>query len=117
MALDGNPIGNHGVAALAAPLRTLPALELLGLVGCEVSDAGVASLFANLGKDDFRALARPAIARNRITDGGMVTLLAALEAGGLPKLVNHYIDLLADNPASAAAVTAVHDALVKRRSQ
>jgi len=40
-------------------------------------------------------------------------LLAALDAGGLPKLVNDMY-LLKENPASAVAVEAVKAALVKR---
>jgi len=40
-------------------------------------------------------------------------LLAALDTGGLPKLVDVYY-LLRDNPASAVAVQALKHALVKR---
>ena len=112
--LQGNPIGNQGVAALAAPLRKLPALETLFLWDCcEIGDEGVASLVDNLGKDDFKALDELCIDSNKITDAGMAKLLAALDAGGLPKLVNQPY-LLDENPASAVAVEAVHEALVKR---
>ena len=120
MALDGNPIGNHGVAALAAPLRTLPALETLNLIKCEIGDDGVASLFADLGKDDFRALTKPALARNGITNVGMATLEASVGAGRLPALRTDnngttWLELfLPHNPASPSAVQAVVDALAKR---
>ena len=44
------------MAALAAPLRDLPALKTLYLTSCDIGDEGVASLVANLGKDDFKAV-------------------------------------------------------------
>jgi len=111
--LQGNPIGNQGVAALASPLRKRRAIQTLLLGGCEIGNEGVASLVDNLGKDDFKALDELCIDSNKITDAGMAKLLAALDAGGLPKLVNH-MWVLKDNPASAVAVEAVHDALAKR---
>jgi len=106
-----NPISNQGVAALAAPLRKLPALNQLLLSGCEIGDEGVASLVDNLGKDDFKALEKLWLDHNKITDAGVAKLLAALDAGGLPKLAN---PLLHDSPASAVAVEAVKHALAKR---
>ena len=111
--LLGNPIGNRGVAALAAPLRKLPALTKLFLGYCEIGDEGVASLVDNLGKDDFKALETLRLGNNKITDAGVTKLLAALDAGGLPKLVNDP-NMLFSNPASAVAVEAVKAALVKR---
>jgi len=111
--LQGNPIGSQGVAALAAPLRKMPALSQLFLSYCEIGDEGVASLVDNLGKDDFKALQLLWQNHNKITDAGVAKLLAALDAGGLPKLVNQAY-LLEDNPASAVAVEAVHEALVQR---
>jgi len=110
--ISGNPIGNRGVAALAAPLRKLPALGTMFLGRCEIGDEGVASLVDNLGKDDFKALERLYLERNKITDAGAAKLLAALDAGGLPKLVNDP-NMLFSNPASADVVKAVHDALAK----
>ena len=74
---------------------------------------GVASLVADLGKDDFKALEVLRLHHNKITDAGVAKLLAALDAGGLPKLVNQP-NLLKDNPASAVAVEAVNHALAKR---
>ena len=50
---------------------------------------------------------------NKIIDAGVAKLLAALEAGGLPKLVNQPY-LLMDNLASAVAVEAVKATLAKR---
>jgi len=113
LGITGNPIGNQGVAALAAPLRKMPALKTMILGRCEIGDEGVASLLDNLGKDDFKALERLHLESNKITDAGVAKLLAALEAGGLPKLVGHW-DLLFNNPASAVAVEAVKHELAKR---
>ena len=114
MVLAHNPIGNQGVAALAAPLRNKrPALSQLIVGRCEIGDEGVASLVDNLGKDDFKALKLLRLSNNNITDAGVAKLLAALDAGGLPKLVSqHY--LLNNNPASAVAVESVNHALAKR---
>jgi len=117
LVLGGNPIGNQGVAALAALLRKMPALKQLALGRCEIGDKDVASLVDNLGKDDFKALKHLLLYNNKITDAGVAKLLAALDAGGLPKLVfQPYLPwyLLKDNPASAAAVEAVKHALAKR---
>ena len=113
LGLGGNPIGNQGVAALAAPLRKQPGLYQLILSACEIGDEGVASLVDNLGKDDFKALECLYLGPNKITDAGVAKLLAALDAGGLPKLVNDP-NMLFSNPASADVVKAVHAALAKR---
>ena len=109
--LTANPLGNQGVTSLTLALRKLPALKELRLTFCEIGDEGLSSLFANLGKDDFKALERLDLGDTDITDAGMTTLVAALDAGGLPKLIN--CDL-SDNEASTSAVQAVHDALAKR---
>ena len=121
LSLAGNPLGNQGVAALAMPeLRKRPALVGLVLSNCDIDDEGVASLFANLGKDDFKALVTLWISQNKITDAGMSTLATAIDAGGLPKLhsipTNPHFDMffLQHNRASASAVQAVKDALAKR---
>jgi len=111
--LAGNDIDDQGVAALAEPLRTLPALERLYLVGCGFGDEGVASLFVNLGKDDFKHLEVLWLSNNDISDVGMATLLTALNAGGLPELIDDELKLV-NVPASTAAVQAVHDVLAKR---
>jgi len=108
-----NPIGNQGVAALAVPLRKMPGLDRLYLWDCKIGDEGVASLVDNLGKDDFKNLTRLDLDYNKITDAGVTKLLAALDAGGLPKLVNQ-LCLLKGSPASAVAVEALKHALVKR---
>ena len=111
--ISGNPIGSQGVAVLAAPLRKMTALKELYVCENSIDDKGVASLVDNLGKDDFKALEELWMSDNKITDAGAAKLLAALDAGGLPKLLNHMY-VLKDNPASAVAVATVQDALAKR---
>ena len=112
----GNPIGNQGMAALAAPLRKLPALTRLILVMNQTGDEGAASLFANLGKDDFKALQRLWLGANQITDAGMTMLVAAIDTGRLPRLrSDRYGDkeyFLRQNRASASAVQAVELSLI-----
>ena len=132
LAASHNPIGHQGVAALAAPLRKLPALKELRLYNCGIRDEGVGSLFANLGKDDFKALKELDLSRNRLGDAAMTTLLAGLEAGRLPMLCNEHVMMtsglplllenvrLDENPASAplsAVTTAVKCALLHRHVQ
>jgi len=117
LSLGRNPIGNQGVASLAAPLRKLPLLETLYVNSCEIGDEGMASLVDNLGKDDFKALNQLWMHSNQITDAGVAKLLAALDAGGMPKLEVNDPCLLVANPASAVAVEAVKAALVKRSNR
>jgi len=111
--LSVNPIGKQGVAALGAPLRKLPALKELCLTRCNIGDEGVAMLVDNLGKDDFKALEELWLAYNKITDAGMVKIVAAIDAGGLPKLIDHEL-FIRNNAATAAALQAVDGALAKR---
>ena len=111
--IGNNPIGNQGVAALGAPLRMLPALKVLELSNCNIGDEGVASLVADLGKDDFKALKKLWLDDNKITDAGAAKLVATIDAGGLPKLVDHDY-FLKNNAATAAALQGVSLALDKR---
>ena len=56
------------------------------LIGCEIGDEGVASLVADLGKDDFKALTTLALRFNRINDAGYAMLASAINNGAMPKL-------------------------------
>ena len=114
LVLDDNPIGSEGMAALAAPLHKLPRLNELLICCCEIGDAGMASLVGSLGKNDFKALEFIWLRNNNITDAGMATLAAALDAGWLPNLQANVAFFLIGNPASAHAEQAVLDALYKR---
>jgi len=116
--LSHNPIGNQGLAALAAPLRARPALKELRLVKSELGDEGVASLVANLGKDDFKKLERLYLVDNSLnyTLKSCRTLVSVIDEGGLPALGE--IGVFSDyNPASAlgAGQKALEDALIARR--
>jgi len=108
--LGGNPIGNQGVAALAAPLRKMPALNQLFLTRCEIGDEGVASLVDNLGKDDFKALVMLDLDGNLVTDVGCAMLVDAIKAGFLPSVDQAYLasDFVSDEAEAAlsAAVSA-----------
>ena len=106
-----NPFGNQGVAALAAPLRKLPALKTLNLTTCEIGNEGVASLVANLGRDDFKTLEELYLDTNKITEAGCATLVHALDAvGTFPAL--HTVSL-SSTRTSWAARQAVRDALAR----
>ena len=101
-------LGDQGVAALAAPLRKLPALKELYLFDCEIGDEGMASLFSNLGKDDFKMLKTFNLGDNNITDIGCATLVKVIDGGRLASL--KHVPLY-DNAATDAALQAVDAAL------
>lgn len=109
--LTGNPIRDQGTAALAAPLRMMPALRILDLSLCDIGDEGVASLVANLGKDDFKVLDRLDLDRNEITDAGCATLARVRDAPDTNALPGLFTLYLFGNPASMAAQQATNDAL------
>ena len=67
---------------------------------------------ADLSKDDFKALQDLWTPSNKITDVGLAKFVAAIDAGGLPKLIHR--GFFYDNPASASAMQAVSDAMTKR---
>ena len=108
-----NPIGDSGVAALAPPLRKLPALKELCLARCKIGDGGVASLLANLGKDDFKVLCHLDLGDNLLTDVGLVRLAESVRAGGMPSLQSVTVSSADASPAMAA----VQDALDARRER
>ena len=81
-----NNLGNKGVAALAAPLRKLPALRDLYLFDNGIDDEGVASLVADADKDDFKTLEQFQLDGARLTDAGCATLIAAINRGALPRI-------------------------------
>jgi len=104
--LNSNPaLGNQGVAALATALRKLPTLGTLGLCHCKIDGDGVASLFADLGKDDFKKLKIIYFCGNEIMDTGCSILADVLKAGGLPRLT---VLNLEENPVADEVVDAVN---------
>ena len=95
LSFDFNPIGDQGVAALAPALRKHTALVTLILGRCGIGDEGVASLVDNLGKDDFNALQMLDLAFNsQITKVGTGKMVAAIDAGGMPKLTQFPFSIL-----------------------
>jgi hypothetical protein len=112
LALPSAAIGDAGLVALAPALRRQPALETLFLEGNPLGDEGLAALVAppppagapppttgGLAKLKWLLLDR-----TQITDAGCATLAAALGSGALPALEELYLDKV---PASAAAKAAV----------
>ena len=105
-------VGNQGVATLAPALRKLPALAKLFLCGCDIDDEGVASLFANLGKDDFKKLKILDLRCNKVSDKGCEMIASLVNSGKMPSLTDV---LLQPNPMSPEAAQAVKDALRARQ--
>lgn len=112
LGLQGNPIGSQGVAALTTPLRKLPALRFLRIGMCDIGDEGMASLFADDGKDDFKALEMLEIGFNGITDVGLAALLSAINRGAVPHLVE--LEAVTWNEATEEAVEEVFAAIERR---
>ena len=81
-----NPIGKQGFAALAPSLRKLPAIHTMILRQCGMCDEGMASLFGNLDKDEFKELKRLEITSNATIDHSCALLIAAVKAGSLPAI-------------------------------
>jgi len=87
LAIGGNVIGTQGMVALAKPLRQLHELVELRVYNCEIGDEGVASLVANLGKDEFKTLSFLDLDQNGLTDKGCATLASALDDEAMPNLM------------------------------
>ena len=115
--LARNPIGHHGLTALVAPLRKLPAFKTLHIHTCEIGDEGVASLVADLGKDDFKALETLNLDYNFVTNEICAMLVTAIKAGAFPSLKDldvHPCPLTEGPSASRAARESVLAALAAR---
>ena len=110
--LNHTAIGDAALVALAPVLRRQPALEHLDLQGNPLGDEGLAALVtppppagappppaAGLTK-----LKELGLGGTQVSDAGCATLVAVLDSGTLPAL--QYLDL-DDIPASAAAISAV----------
>ena len=84
--LDGNQLGDAGVAALAESLRTLPGLKTLSLQRNEMTDEGVAALLAEPMEGMWQSLERLQLSENQITDLGCTMLVCTLRGGALRAL-------------------------------
>jgi hypothetical protein len=108
-------IGDAGLVALAPALRRQPALEALFLDGNPLGDEGLAALVAPPPPAGAPPPTTGGLAKLRglffmntqINDAGCATLAAALGSGALPALEKLYFYGI---PASAAAKDAVYEA-------
>jgi len=110
--LGGNPIGNRGVAALAVPLRA-GCIKELYLPDCNIDDEGMASLFANLNKEDFKVLDSLFMSSNALTDKGCAMMVSAIDSDRMPSLET--IRLSMNECVSDAARDAIKEAIVRRK--
>ena len=86
LSLFAIPLGSAGVAVLAAVLRKLPVLTSLDLEETDLGDEGVASLVADLGEDDFKALEHIDLDSNRLTIVSGTVIASAIGGSALPRL-------------------------------
>jgi len=108
-------MGDAGLVALAPALRRRPALERLDLDGNAIGDEGLAALVAPPPPagapppttGGLAKLKHLSLSRTQITDAGCATLAAALDSGALPALGRLFLN---DIPACAAAKAAVYAA-------
>ena len=114
LSFGSNPIGNQGVATLAVPLRKT-AVKTLYLPGCEIGDEGIASLFADLNKEDFKMLDSVYLAVNPLTDTGCAMIVSAIDSGRMPLLET--ASLIFNDHVSVAARAAIAVAIVRRKER
>ena len=102
--LEGNRLGDAGLAALAPALRQLPGLAVLSLDHNQIGDRGVASLLAEPLQDALPSLHTLWLHDNLITDRGCAGLAAKLCTGAPPELRRLSVS---GNPASEEAQKAL----------
>jgi len=113
MALSLNAFGSRGASALAIPVRKSLTLKELYLSKCKLGDEGVASLVANLGKDDFKALEIIHLDFNCLTGQSRDMLICAIREGAMPAAEDvHLYEYDADDEENEA----VEQALDARRA-
>ena len=108
LTLVNTAIGDAGLVALAPALRRRPALEHLVLQGNPLGDEGLAALLAPpppagalpTTTGVLTKLKDLRLGGTQVSDAGCATLSAALDSGMLPALERLYLH---DTPASAAA--------------
>jgi hypothetical protein len=115
LVLYNTAIGDAGLVALAPALPGRPALERLDLEGNPIGDEGLAALAAPpppagappTTTGGLAKLKKLDLYHTQITDAGCATLAAALDSGALPALEKLYLDGI---PAIGAAMSAVYAA-------
>ena len=81
--LSSNQIDDQGLTALGPALRKMPALKELSFHDNAISDEGVASFVADLGKNDFKVLTQLYLGLNKLTGLACATLEKSVKAGML----------------------------------
>ena len=112
LALDSNPLGDAGLAALLPALRQLPPLKVLTLSKTNIGDEGVASLLAQPSAV-LKSLEELFLDHNQITDAGCATLASALRGGSLPAINQLELGI---NPAASQEGRDVLQAALDARS-
>ena len=115
--LHTTAIGDAGLVALAPALQRLPTLESLDLQGNPLGDEGIAALVAPPPAGALppptgvlTTLKQLFLEGTQVTDAGCAALAAALDSSALPALKSIFMTGI---PASAAAKAAVSEALAK----
>ena len=84
--IDGNAVGDKGMAKLAAHIRQRPDVGSLGLSEVGITDEGVTALVADLGERELKQLF--SVNLPRITEKGRDVLVAALDGNQLPAIMD-----------------------------
>jgi len=105
LSFGSNPICNQGVSTLAVPLRKT-AIKTLYLSLCHIGDEGMASLFADLNKEDFKMLEYISMGQNLSTDKGCAMIVSAIDSDRMPSF-----RMRLDDHGSEA----IRDAIVRRQ--
>jgi hypothetical protein len=123
LALVDAAIGDAALAALAPALRRRPALQGLDLDGNPLGDEGLAALVAPPppagtppppAAELMKKLELLDLRNTQVSDAGCATLVAALDSGALPALEELELDRI---PAGGAATDAVYAAMARSRAR
>jgi len=88
-----NHVRDEGIAALAVPLRRRPLFKMLLFNGCDMTDAGVAALFADLSPGMFKQLETLWLdGDNEVSDAGANVLISIIDGGRLPNINKLQVD-------------------------
>ena len=102
------------ISATTISLRQRPRFRSLFLSGSGITDKGVASLFSNLGEQEFQQLKTLDLVYNQISDAGCAMLVSVIDSGKLPAITHVGVG---GNPASDAAKQAVREAVERAKQR
>jgi len=108
LGLGGNKVGDEGIAKLAGPLRQRP-IQMLHFAHTGITDKGVASLFSNLGEEEFQQLKLL-----ELSDAFCAMLVSIIDSGHLPAITRVSFSY---SPTSRAAQHAVGLALMRAKQR